>query len=191
MTNAIAAGAAVAAALFSILNVVLSNRFARGAQVQQWRRDSARKAFTDLLDSAREALDAKRDLARWLEPGFKEKLEAASVEVPDFVASEFAKVVRRDEVDVWSKAAKAIESLLYNLEELELVASAECVAAARAFVDTVDSKMPRTLIEEDGVAGKLQVFMDHLPVYEDARRSFVLACRRDLGVGRGRSEELT
>ncbi|SFO82670.1 hypothetical protein SAMN05421810_10187 [Amycolatopsis arida] len=88
------------------------------------------------------------------------------------------------------RAAKSIETLLYRMEELELIGSARCVAAAQALVDTVDRGMPRTVTDDDGVEGKLETFGAQLDVYGSARRAFVLACRRDLGVGRGRWREI-
>ena len=49
MTDAIAAGAAVAAAVFSLVNVLISNRHARLAQVQQWRRESMKETAAKFL----------------------------------------------------------------------------------------------------------------------------------------------
>ena len=80
---------------------------------------------------------------------------------------------------------------MYRLSELELAASAECVKAGRKLVDTVDRGTSSTIRRDDGEAGKkTDAFMAHLAVYEKARQEFVLACRRDLGVGRGMKANL-
>jgi hypothetical protein len=50
VTDAITAGAAVAAAVFSLVNVLLSNRHARMAQVRQWRRESMKEAAAKFLN---------------------------------------------------------------------------------------------------------------------------------------------
>lgn len=194
VTTWLTACAAVAAAIFSIVNVVTTNRHNRQSKVFEWRRDSARKVFTDLLDGCRALLDAKRDLGSRFEPSFKSALDSApdtaGIDIPEF-RKEFDQVRLEADAKAATRATEALEALLYSLEELELVASADCVRAARAFVASVDTEMPTTIWEDDGKSGKGQALLEYLPNYEKSRRAFVLACRKDLGVGRGRRRELT
>jgi hypothetical protein len=60
VTNAITAGAAVAAAVFSLVNVLISNRYARVAQVQQWRRESMKETAAKFLNAIAAIIGGER-----------------------------------------------------------------------------------------------------------------------------------
>lgn len=175
VTSQITAWAAVAAAIFSLMNVALSNRLTRTSQVQQWRRDSVLKTITAFLDTARSLSDAYRGLA-----------ELSDIRVGALPAPLHNGPVTDDEVmRAHERCGREHERMQHLLAELELVASVACFQAGQGLFEPLDQPM-MTSLRPGGPENKLEMYWHHMQAADEAREAFVLKCRTDLGVERGR-----
>jgi hypothetical protein len=173
VTELLTASAAVAAAIFSFVNVVVSNRLARSSQVQQWRRDSERKIISDVLDAIRDVDDYLHNMID--EINALERNGDLDFQVQQRT---FRERVRTDLTPTYKRAK-------HLLGELELVASVDCTRAAHELFEQL-SDLPVDIIMSGEGEVRENIYRDYTIFAEAARERFVRACRADLGVGHRR-----
>ncbi|MDQ7802702.1 hypothetical protein Q5425_03105 [Amycolatopsis sp. A133] len=164
MPSWISSVAAVAAAVFSLVAVVLTARLTRTSQVQQWRRDSAMRTMSRVLEATTACSLAYFEQARSLDATDNER------DVHGIAESFVNARERRREV-------------LHALADLELVASRRCIDAAYQIWYWLDQPMAISL-RAGGGEGKVQTFWALAENVVEARESFVATCRVDLGIDR-------
>lgn len=177
MTDKIAAWAAVAAAVFSFINVLVSNRFLHRNQTRQWRRDSGKKliidfclAIGDLRTKWKCAVKVADDFRVANTPEPRPFFSIA----PQFLADEFNDAARETQ----EAAARALRLK----QEIELMMSAACSDVASKFLGACYAPVgvalsARSKIEEARVSEYYDWEVDR------AHKVFIEAFRRDLGIG--------
>lgn len=164
MPSWISSLAAVAAAVFSLVAVILTARLSRTSQVQQWRRDSALRTMSRVLEATSACSLAYFEQAKSLdaEDGERDVLGIT---------------------EAFTNAAQRRQELLDALANLDLIASRRCVDAAYQIWYWLDQPMAVSL-RAGGGEGKVRMFWGLAEDVVDAREKFVAACRVDLGIDR-------
>jgi hypothetical protein len=178
VTDVLTAWAAVAAAIFSLMTVVMTNQFARSTQDRQWHRETVRIVMTQFLDTTRSLMDAWGSQAFLLyTDSRKESSESAAPR--EGPASDFKQRITKG----YKSIADLRDKARHNLAELELIASAPCVEAADALLETLTLEVGNALTRSD-LGEQMNEFSLMAVKIRDLRHRYISNCRADLGAGR-------
>jgi hypothetical protein len=167
MTDVIAASAAIAAAIFSLVAALMSTWSVRTIEDRRWRRESARKSARDYLNAVDDLIEAwKIFYLLAVSAGVQNPLEGPPLG--------------------FNKIHDATEHVRRHLAELELIASTRCLKLAHRVAVALSFDEFDRIAETDTIDGPMEWWELHVENRaERARQEFIVACRRDLGAGRG------
>lgn len=154
MTELITASAAIAAAIFGFVNVIVSSRLAGRAQDKQWRRDSVKVTMSNFLSTTGRLSNSQPLLP----------LSAGSID------------------DLTKEMNRLIVEAEEKFSELEIIATVECVKSAGELMEALQSNVRFRLSSQDKDLD-WSVISEYSNRIAIARSKFIMACRADLEVG--------
>lgn len=176
MKDTIAAWAAVAAAVFSLVNVLISNQFLRRSQTQQWRRDSGRKLMVEFCEEMRETRSHWRKAV-----SIAEEFRASSPDDPR-LPFDFSRWFGTQFDEAASEARAAAARATRLQEEIQLIMSGTCHEAASQYWYACFAPITSALKAESAIV-EAQLSSQDEDASDKAHGVFISACRADLGIG--------
>lgn len=128
----LATAAAFTAAVLSLVNVVVTARFTRQGQLEQWRRDTERPIVANILTLSG---DAQRV---WMDTAFARRAWIGSLQAGQAGSAEEAPAHEKASSS-WQEGFDLFEKLRYEAAQLSLVADAPVRAAAEAILKSHES----------------------------------------------------